>query len=538
VNSVFASEPRSLIRARWGWIVIITLLVMGGAYGAEHAKHHTYTSTARVVLGPQIFADGAEPLPADLATAKEVATSTVVLEPAARTLGVSETALHDGLSVANPANTTVLDFSYSSTDPGEAQRRAEVIAEAFCGYQNAPLAAVTHEIENAAKKGFHSASTLSVETAKIVSAAQLPTKPSGHTIVLDLIVALIVGAGLGLGVALFVDRFTDRLQGSSEVQSRLAKPVLAAIALPRLPLATDPLNTVRRDPRLAAGFRSLRVRLQDAISEMLRDASKVSFPDRSQRADHRDKSEFQGVVLVTSPTRRGRRALPVSVGLAISMASNGKRVALVGADLRSGTIGHLFRIAEKPGLTQVLRGKPFTELECLAKTALPQLEVLPEGRPEPGAEDLFDQTRMSEMFAALHSFGFDAVVVDGLPLLESPESLVLVASASHVLLHVDLASVGREQLRQSSAALAGHEDEFRGAVVTRTRRFGLRRMRKPTEKASSSPELADSAGAEQSGPRSIGEQLESQGLVAQITSKAFPERDDADANGQLWARRS
>lgn len=542
MRHTFASEPQSLVRARWGCILLVTCLVVAGALGAVKKEHKSYKSSASVVVGPQVFADGAEPLPADLGTAKDLATSTLVLARAGRALSVSPTVLHKGISITNPADTSVLVFTYTSPDPKVARRRAETIANAFCAYQNASLVAVTRQVKMVAAGG-KSNSSLSVEQSKIITPAELPTSPSGHSLVLDTIVALIAGLGLGLGAALVLDRCSDRLRRPADIQAQLVKPVLAEIVLPaRLSIKGDPLEAIRNTPGLVGAYRSLRVRLQDLTTEATarweptaRGEPTAPGAEPRLRAEPGHLAAQRGVTVVASPTRRSAPGVPVALGLALSMASSGKRVVLVGADLGAGSIGALFGVADAPGLAEALSGRATAE-SLLLETSQPNLSVLSEGVARAQAEDLFDQARCGALFWALRLAGYE-VVVDGLALLESPESRTLVASATTVVLNVDMSRVGRAELRESASVLAGHDDSFAGAVISRARHFGHPRVRVGAQGVFARPfQPIDSAASAQA-TAAVPVRSAGSGHIAALSSlvsHASWSRPANEASGERW----
>jgi len=438
-------------------IACVTVLVMAGAFMADRVQHRSYASTAGVVLKPQMFASGAEPLPADLGTAKVVATSSVVLDTVTGETKMTLTQLRAGLSVTNPANTSELVFTFRAATPALAQKLAEFTAVAFCDYQNASLSAV-ERAQAIIAKGGHSDSTLSVEPAAIISPAQLPTKPAGHSLKLDLLVALIAGLGLGLGAALLVDRASDRIRGPGDIQSCIGEPVLAVIPRSSWPkMGSDPLTAIYNDSVSLNAYRALRVRLQDLAS-----------PGAPL------------TVLVTRPVASMRPTLPVSVGLALSFALSGRRVALVGADLQAGTIGRLFHAANVRGVAELLREQ--VRQPPLVATTSSNVLLLPEGAQTVGAEELVDQTRVMSLNSALEASGIDVIVIDGPP-VESPEALAVAAAASQVLLDIDDRRVGRSQLVNVLTALGGHQERLVGAVLqstkrSRTVRFSRRRAQK------------------------------------------------------------
>ncbi len=462
VGQVANSSAPSIVRTRWRWIAAIAVLVVAGTAVAMKVEAKSYTSTASVVLGPEIFANSAEPLAPDIGTAKSVATSTAVLGRVAGPLGLSTTALQKGLSVTNPANTNILVFADTSSSPRVAQQRAQAVASAFCAYQNAELPAVAKEQQGGSQA---QTSTLSVEPATLVSSANLPTKPAGHSLVLDLIVALVAGLGLGFGAVLLMDRFGDRVQGPADVETKTGRPVLAEIPeSARLLGKEDPIGSLRSDSAVSAAYRSLRVRLQELAPYPVSEELHVADPNGSIPSLRHESRAARRVILVTSPLKRPASTPPVALGLAISIASSGRRVALVGADLQSRPIRRLFGAERSPGLAELLRDEVDAGA-ALLETPLPNLHVVAEGADTLSAEDLFDHTRLAHVFSRLHRAGCEVVVVDGLSLLDAPESLALVSSADQLVVAVDPRAVGRGQLQQVAGALAVHDDAFSGVVI-------------------------------------------------------------------------
>ncbi len=435
-----ASHP-SIIRTGWKWIVIVTVLLMVCTFYSDKHSHKSYTSSASVVMGLQIFASGAEPLPPDMGTAKSVATSGVVIDKVAAELGLSSTQVKNDVSVTNPADTVVLDLSFTAPTPAQAQRGAEAMADAFVNYQDSSLTAVQKQLSEKESTG-NSSSTLSVETAKVISPATVPTKPNGHSLLLDLLVALFAGICLGLGVALLVDRSSDRLRGLADVETLVENPVLAVIPeLSRHETSRDPVCIIRDDPLLREAYRALRVRTEIGSSDVL------------------------GVtMLVTRPNEDVGPAVPTALGLAVSLALSGRKVVLVGADLHNCPLNKLFGTSGMAGLAEGLRNQTNWE-SALITTALPGLRLLTEGTETYGAQDLFGQQQLAHLFTALRRSFADVIVVDGPPLLE-PEALMFVDAATLVVLDVDERRTTRTDMRAAMGRLVEAPERLVGAVLS------------------------------------------------------------------------
>jgi succinoglycan biosynthesis transport protein ExoP len=449
-----ATQP-SIIRSGWKWIVVVTVLLLAVTLYSDKHGAKSYTSTASVKLDSQIFSSGAEPLPPDMGTAKSVATSSVVVDRSAEALGLTPTQVTDDLAVSNPASTVILAFAFKAATPEAAQRGSEAVARAFTNYQNAALPAVEKELSSKGNS-FSSANSgstgsLSVEPASIISPAQLPTKPNGHSLVLDLIVALFAGVCLGLGVALLVDRASDRIRGLADVEHIAEKPVLSIVTEPaRREPSRDPVCIIRDDPVLRDAYRALRVRTEIASADVL------------------------GVtMLVTRPNEHAAPAIPTALGLAVSLAMSGRQVVLVGADMHARPLNQLFGTGGMAGLAEGLRNRTSWE-SALLTTALPGLRLLTEGAETEGAEELFSQQQLSRLFTTLRRSFADVIVVDGPPLLDSPESLMFVDAATLVVLDVDGQRTSRTELRETLGRLVEQRDRLVGAVMTNAQR-GMRR---------------------------------------------------------------
>jgi Mrp family chromosome partitioning ATPase/capsular polysaccharide biosynthesis protein len=410
-----------------------------------------------------MFGDGAEPLAPDLGTAKAVATSTVVLAPAARKLQITVASLREGLSVTVPADTNMLVISDKAATPATAFARARVVSLSVCAYQNAAIVTVAGQQAKAVSGGARS-SVLAVETATLVSPAELPKSPSGHSLPLDLVVGLIAGLGLGVGVASLVDRYSKKVADQADLEDQLGKPVLAVIPRPRetfkqparrrkaLSLRPDPLGSLgqsARDANLMAAYRALRIRLQDLS------AGKT------------------GQVIVVSRLYQSISPEPrTAVGLAVSFALAGHRVVLVGADLNGTAIATLFGLTGTEGLSdQLSRATP--EVPLVGST-LENLMLLTEGCVGERALDRYEKARLAGLLGRIARWHADVVVVDGPPLLDAPEALAVVASANAVVLDVDYRHTARSDLNLALAALGSHQDRLVGVALTRE---GSRRSR-------------------------------------------------------------
>lgn len=118
----------------------------------------------------------------------------------------------------------------------------------------------------------------------------------------------------------------------------------------------------------------------------------------------------------------------VSANLAYLMASAGKRVALLDADLRKGTIHKYLNIPPSPGLSDLLNNKVAEEIMILPSRMHEKLFVLPRGAYPTDPAELLMSEKFKDLLSML-SKKFDVVIVDTAPILLVTDA-VLVSTLS------------------------------------------------------------------------------------------------------------
>ncbi len=126
--------------------------------------------------------------------------------------------------------------------------------------------------------------------------------------------------------------------------------------------------------------------------------------------DTRDK-----VVLMTS-TSSGEGKSFISINLAASMALLGKRVLLVGMDIRNPQLANYLNISPRYGLTQYLASQQIKISDIITPLAeAPGLDVICAGPVPPNPAEMLISKRVDELFAILRD-KYDYIVVDTAPI--------------------------------------------------------------------------------------------------------------------------
>jgi capsular exopolysaccharide synthesis family protein len=127
--------------------------------------------------------------------------------------------------------------------------------------------------------------------------------------------------------------------------------------------------------------------------------------------------EGQKVILFTS-TSSGEGKSFTAGNLACSFAFMGKKVVIVGLDIRKPGLNKVFQISHKEkGITQYLADSEHTDLLSLCQPSIvsPNLYILPGGTVPPNPTDLVARKTLDKAIEILKA-NFDYVILDTAPI--------------------------------------------------------------------------------------------------------------------------
>lgn len=137
------------------------------------------------------------------------------------------------------------------------------------------------------------------------------------------------------------------------------------------------------------------------------------------------------IVLITGPTWGVGKSF-IAANLSAVIASSGKRVLLIDADLRKGYLNEHFGLERGKGLSGMI-SCDIALTEGLHKSILPNLDFISTGTLPPNPAELFLVGRMAELFQEF-SHSYDIVLIDTPPILASSDTGILAALAGTVFL--------------------------------------------------------------------------------------------------------
>ncbi|KVM79962.1 GNVR domain-containing protein [Burkholderia stagnalis] len=282
---------------------------------------------------------------------------------------------------------------------------------------------------------------------RIVDAAKAADTPIGPHRGMAAIGALLLGLLAGGAIVVVRQRLAGTVADPDELEWATGVPVFATV--PRS------ASSARPEPRARGGRRGGAAPApHDAALESLRGlrtSLQLALADAPNR-----------VVLISGPTTGVGKSF-VAAHLAVLAGASGRRVLLIDADLRKGSLHERFRYSRAPGLTDIVGGTHRLD-EALKRDAMPGLDFLPMGSvvADPGERLL--RPALEALIERVAS-QYDMVVIDGPPLLPVADSLVLGRMAGTVFLVARSGVTTLTDIDESMRRLAHAQVGVRGMIL-------------------------------------------------------------------------
>jgi len=157
------------------------------------------------------------------------------------------------------------------------------------------------------------------------------------------------------------------------------------------------------------------------------------------------------LLMITSPTP-GNGKTSIASQLALSLAKSGLEVLLIDADLRKRDLSTMFDVGFRPGLADLLQGKPPELIRPVE--LLPNLRLMGAGtKLERNPVELFQRKAFHESLNLLHE-KFDCIVVDTPPTLVVADARLIARSCDEVLCVVRAQVTSPKEVNETLDALS------------------------------------------------------------------------------------
>ena len=236
--------------------------------------------------------------------------------------------------------------------------------------------------------------------AKIIDDAiadDAPVSPRGR---ITYLIALILGVGIPVGVIYLLELTKFKIEGRADVEKLTSAPIVGDI-----PLTDEKQGAIavfeNQNNLMSETFRNVRTNLQFMLGN--------------------DKK----VILVTS-TVSGEGKSFISGNLAISLSLLGKKVVIVGLDIRKPGLNKVFNISKREqGITQYLANpeKNLMDLVQLSDVSK-NLYILPGGTVPPNPTELLARDGLDKAIETLKK-NFEYVILDTAPVGMVTDTLLI-----------------------------------------------------------------------------------------------------------------
>lgn len=239
-----------------------------------------------------------------------------------------------------------------------------------------------------------------VTPAKVVNTPQMNPTPVAPRLSIIGLFCLILGVMLPLAVMIMYDIMNNRISDDArELERRLKIPLGGSLVKNHHGghiAVREGENSVS-----AELFRTLRTNLR------FMQPKDVKCP----------------VILVTSSVN-GEGKSYVATNLAISLTLLGKRVALVGLDIRKPMLSTYMNLPSQGCLTSYVAEDAYTMEDLIVPSGIANLDVLPSGVVPPNPSELLQSEKLDQLFVELRQ-NYDYVIVDSAPVALVGDSYLL-----------------------------------------------------------------------------------------------------------------
>ena len=172
---------------------------------------------------------------------------------------------------------------------------------------------------------------------------------------------------------------------------------------------------------------------------------------------------LRSLLLTSSVPMEGKTL--ISVNLAIALATSGRRVLLVDADLRRPRLTKVLSPGRRHGLSSLLIGAPGVTLESAVQpTDLDTLHILPSGPVPPNPAELLGGERMKPLLEEMKS-KYDTVFFDTPPVISATDSTVLCQIVDGALLVIRAFTTQRDLALRARDTLVGARGRLLGTIL-------------------------------------------------------------------------
>ena len=289
-----------------------------------------------------------------------------------------------------------------------------------------------------------------IGNVRVLDQALLPEKPIRPKAVIVMGIALIAGLSFGAGSAFLRRSWRKTIASPAEIETHTGMDVYSTVTLSaHQPLLDRAVRNGRPGVHLLAAQHPDDPALEGL--RRLRTALKFAMP---KAANNR--------VMISSATPGAGKTF-VSANLAAVLASTGRRVLLIDADLRRSSLAAMFGLKRRGGLSELIRGS--IEFQNAVHTGvLGHLDVMTTGSLPTDPSALLTSDAFVEVLEKA-SERYDVVIVDTPPMLLASETAEMAPCMGTLLMVARAGDNELGDLSESANQLRHAGAQFQGVVL-------------------------------------------------------------------------
>lgn len=431
-------------------IILITLvcIVIGFVY-TQFFIEPKYTSSSTMILASndntnQTLTQSEVTLNDKLiSTYKELVKSEMVLQEVIENLRLKNNYTVETLSPNIQAtlltNTQVIRVSATDYNPELASKIANEVTKVF-----SEKVAQLYNINN----------------IRVLSNAEPSYTPSNINLKKNLLMFLTIGLALSIIYVIISNALDSTIKNKKSIENITKLNTLAEI--PIFDFEKDNKKEIisHLEPKspISEVFRALRTNLQ--------------FMYKSKECQ---------TILITSTVQSEGKSL-IAANLATTFAQAGKRTLLIDADMRRPRQHKIFETNSIPGLSNYLSNIMQSEKsenikadDCITKTKVENLSILPAGDIPPNPSELLLSTRINSLVEEV-SQKFDVVIFDGAPCLLVTDSVIISRIVKQTLLVTSYKKTKNTDLKEVKKRIDNIGGNIVGVVLNKieisTKKYG------------------------------------------------------------------
>ena len=280
-----------------------------------------------------------------------------------------------------------------------------------------------------------------VSNVRLIDSPMVPEKPVKPNRALVVALAALTGMFLGVISALIKKSLKREIDDPHVIEKMLGVAVYATI----------PHSKKLRELHKKASATSQKIPLLANVSAT--DGAIESLRTFRTALQFSMAHSTNNIVLMTGATPGLGKSF-VSANLGAIIATSGKRVLLIDADLRSGHLHRYFSVGRQNGLSEAISGEMHLE-QAIHRGVMENMDFIPTGQLPPNPSELLLRQNFGTLLQSLSS-NYDLILIDTTPILAVSDALIVGSHAGviYIVTRAEVSTVGeiKESLKRLSQA--------------------------------------------------------------------------------------